>query len=275
MRLLDERFDRRTGICRVEPSPDDPGPPPSVAVHLMAPPEPRAEAAPAAIAASPRLSITAIEEAISKAGAPTGDGPSRPPGPPRYLDLDPSAGLPPRAARLDALIRSIVRDPRWRRTEPPALESLAARVGARQVPATGPGLIRDAVRRLDALWDLPAFRALRTAASRPDDAVRDDLEFTLAPADTGRPSTVFHGAADLALRDREGRWHLIAVADARSCPVLHRLRLQLAAIAARSRGLDPIARGWLVRHGVDGGAHEEIVTAFNAAEIDRAMAELL
>jgi ATP-dependent helicase/nuclease subunit A len=275
MRLLDERFDRRTGICRVEPSPDDPGPPPSVRVHLMTPPEPRADRPADATAASPRLSITAIEDTISKAGTPTDDEPTRPVAPPHYLDLDPSAGLPPRAARLDALIRSIVRDPRWRRTEPPALETLAARVGARQVPAAGPALIRDAVRRLDALWDLPAFRALRTAASRPDDAVRDDLEFTLAPADTGRQSTVFHGAADLALRDREGRWHLIAVADARACTARHRLRLQLAAMAARSRGLAPIARGWLVRHGPDGAAHEEVVTTFNAAEINRAMAELL
>ncbi len=274
MRLLDERFDRRTGICRVAPSPDDPGPPPSVRVHLMTPPEPRADR-PADATPSSRLSITAIEETIAKAGAPADDEPPRPIAPPRYLDLDPSAGLPPRAARLDALIRSIVRDPRWRRTEPPALETLAARVGTRQVPAAGPGLIRDAVRRLDALWDLPAFRALRTAATRPDAAVRDDLEFTLAAAGAGRPPTVFHGAVDLALRDREGRWHLIAVADARACPASHRLRLQLAAMAASSRGLAPIARGWLVRHGPDGAAHEEIVTTFNAAEIDRTMAELL
>jgi hypothetical protein len=199
--------------------------------------------------------------------------------PPRYLDLGPSAGLSPRAARLDTLIRSIVRDPHWRRGEAPALGPLAARVGARQVPAASPGLIRDAVRRLDALWDLSAFRSLRAAASGTETVVIDDLEFTLAPGDAGpshgRPGTVFHGAGDLAFRDREGRWHVIVVADARACPARERLRLQLAATAVRGRGLEPIDRGWLVRHGPDGAAQEEVVVEFGDGEIAHAMAELI
>ncbi len=45
-------------------------------------------------------------------------------------------------------------------------------------------------------------------------------------------------------------------------------------MAAGARGLEPIARGWLVRHGPDGAAHEDVVTDFNDAELDRAMAEL-
>jgi ATP-dependent helicase/nuclease subunit A len=248
MRLLDERFDRRTGTCLVEPAPHDPAPPPAVRVCPMEPPGDRpAEAA--APSPSPRLSIAAIEEAMAQAGPPSDDEPTGAGGPPRYEDLDPTIGLPPRAARLDGLIRAIVRDPRWRRGEAPAFEPLAARVGARLVPAPGPALVRDAARRLDALWDLPAFRALRAATS-----VGDDLEFTLAEGDT-----VYHGAGDLAFRDREGRWHLVVLADAGAGPERQRLRLRLAAMAARARGLEPIARGWLVRHGPDGSAHEEIV----------------
>ncbi len=169
-----------------------------------------------------------------------------------------------RAARLEALIRSIVRDPQWRRAEARAFESLAARAGARQVPAASPNLIRDAALRLDALRDLPAFRGLRAATS-----IRDDLGFTLAAGD----STVFHGAGDLAFRDREGRWHLIVIADAGGCPARLRLRLQLAAMAARARGLEPIARGWLVRHGPDRAAHEEVVTDFGDDEIARAIGD--
>jgi ATP-dependent helicase/nuclease subunit A len=274
MRLLDERFDRRTGACRIPPDPDDPGPPPAVRVHLMHPPEPRGEGSaamgtdasgPAPPMTTPsRLSISSIEEAIAKAGPALDDDPSQPGAPPRYLDLEPSAGLSPRVARLDALVRSIVRDPRWRRREMPALGPLADRAGARQVPAASPGLIRDAVRRLDALWDLTAFRALRAEASGSEAVVIDDLEFTLAPAGAGRsdgsPATVIHGSGDLAFRDREGRWHLIVVADARACPARQRLRLQLAARIARARGLEPIARGWLVQHGPEGAAREEIVT---------------
>jgi ATP-dependent helicase/nuclease subunit A len=280
MRLLDERFDRRTGACRIPPDPDDPGPP-SVRVHLMHPPEPRGDVGQPGAAAphAPRLSISAIEETIAKAGAAVEDEPSRPGVPPRYLDLEPSAGLSPRVARLDALVRSIVRDPRWRRREMPALGPLADRAGARQVPAAGPGLIRDAVRRLDALWNLSAFRALRAAASGAEAVVTDDLEFTLAPADIGRsegrPATVFHGSGDLAFRDREGRWHLIVVADARACAVRQRLRLQLAAMSARARGFEPIARGWLVRHGPDGAAREEVVTQFDEEMVVRTLAELI
>jgi ATP-dependent helicase/nuclease subunit A len=291
MRLIDERFDRRDGTCIVTPEPADPGPPPAVRVHLMSPPPPRGEttgaadaetsAPPPGDAPSPRLSISAIEQAIARAGPPVRDEPARPVAPPRYVDLDPASGLSPRVARLDALVRSIVRDPQWRRREAPALEALAAHAGARQVPSAGPGLIRDAVRRLDALWGLPAFRALRAAASRPDAEIRDDLEFALAwgefeagRADAG-PTSVFHGAGDLAFCDREGRWSVIDVADVRACPARHRLRLQIAATTATARGLGPIARGWLVRHGPDGAAHEEVVTEFNDQEIRRALAELL
>jgi hypothetical protein len=240
-----------------------------------------ASAPPPGDAPSPRLSISAIEQAIARAGPPLRDEPVPMIAPPRYVDLDPAWGLSPRVARLDALVRSIVRDPQWRRREAPALEALAAHAGARQVPAAGPGLIRDAVRRLDALWGLTAFRALRAAASRPDADIRDDLEFTLArgEADAGRtdarPTSVFHGAVDLAFRDREGHWNLIVVADAQAGPARHRLRLQLAATTAQARGLGPIARGWLVRHGPDGAAHEEAITEFDDEEIRRAMAELL
>jgi ATP-dependent helicase/nuclease subunit A len=271
MRLLDERFDRRTGACRVVPGDGDPASPPVVEVCLMDPPGPPgdrpAEAGPnaVALAPSPRWSISAISAAIARADAVVDDEPARPSGPPRYVDLDPAAGLPPRAARLDSLIRSIVRDPRWRRREATAMGSLAARAGARQVPAAGPGLIRDAARRLDALWDLSAFRMLRASASGRDAAVRDDLEFTLSPGG----ATVFHGAGDLAFRDREGCWHLIVVADEAAGPERQRLRLQLAAMAARARGLEPIARGWLIRHGPDGAAHEEVVTEFGAGQLAR------
>jgi hypothetical protein len=221
------------------------------------------------------MSIAAIEEAIARAGPATEDEPSRPSPPPRYLELDPAYGLSPRASRIDSLVRSIIRDPRWRRREPAVLEALAARVGARQVPAAGPGLIRDVVRRLDALRGLSAFRALRASAAGPEADICDDLEFTLSPGDRGQGCpTVFHGAAELAFRDREGRWNLIVVADAHACPWRNRLRLLLAATAARGRGLEPIARCWLVHHGPDGSADVESVTELGDGEIARAVAAL-
>ena len=86
---------------------------------------------------------------------------------------------------------------------------------------------------------LPGARA---AASASDAAVRDDLEFTLSPGDAGRsagrPATVFHGAGDLAFRDRER-----PMAPDRSWPRPRAGRAHQpfasssAAMAARARGL--------------------------------------
>src|SRR5262249_26969795 len=94
MRLLDERFDRRTGACRVEPGRGDPEPP-VVPVCLMDPPEPPGDR-PADVgqdagdpAPTPRLSISAIEQAIARAGVAVDDELARSGGPPRYVDLDP------------------------------------------------------------------------------------------------------------------------------------------------------------------------------------------
>ena len=90
MRLLDERFDRRTGDSR-----DAPGVP-MAEVRLMSPPEPRGDRG----ATTPRASIAAIEEAINRAAPIDRREPGRPVPTPRYIDLDPTAGLTPRTARL-------------------------------------------------------------------------------------------------------------------------------------------------------------------------------
>ncbi|MHB1561480.1 MAG: UvrD-helicase domain-containing protein, partial [Isosphaeraceae bacterium] len=131
MRLLDERFDRATGACRVPHNPADPGPRPDVRVHRMPPPPPREERTPdrgaSAAPSTPRLSITAIAETIEGAGPPasSGEETTRPCGVPGYLELDPAARAASRATRLDGLVRAIVRDARWRRPDPPAMGALA------------------------------------------------------------------------------------------------------------------------------------------------------
>ncbi len=259
MRLLDERFDRRTGALRVSGDPDDPCPPPEVSVRLIPPLADREASAPVE-AHSPRMPIHAIADAIASAGWPDAAKPALKPGDSRFVDLDPARELTPRAARIDALVRVIVRDPQWRCPHPPAFNDLATAAGSRQVPAAGPSLIREAVRRLDALDALSVFRALRASAQGPITDVRDDLDFTLTRGHQDRATAiVYQGFADLAFRDPEGRWNLITLADARCCPSRQRLRLSLAAEAAQAIGLDPIARGWLIRHAPDGTATEEIV----------------
>ncbi len=232
MRLLDERFDRLTGACRVASGL-------SAEVRLMGPPEPRGERT---VTSSPRASIASIEEAITRAEPVDRVAAPRAAASPRYLDLDPIAGLSPRAARLDGLIRAMLRDPGWRRGE--SMEAIAVRASARQVPAANASLVREAVRRMDALWDVPAFRALREADPA---SVRHDFAFTMPEG-----ATVYHGACDVLFCDREGLWQAIVVADADADRDRQSLRLELAGRAAIAGGFAPIGPGWVVRHGADG-----------------------
>jgi ATP-dependent helicase/nuclease subunit A len=252
MRLLDERFDRRTGECRVAPGESTVIP--TVQVRLMSPPEPRGERA----AMTPRSSIAAIEEAIMRAAPIESGDPERPVPAPRYLDLDPTAGLTPRAARLDGLIRSILRDPGWRRGE--SLESIAIRAAARQVPAANASLVREAVRRMDAWWDVPVFRALRAADPA---SVRYDFAFTMPHPPGGPPSTstVIHGTCDVLFRDRQDHWQVIVVADAGADRERQNLRLELSGRAAAASGCGPIHQGSLVWHGHDGVVNVDAETS--------------
>ena len=111
---------------------------------------------------------------------------------------------------------------RSRRAEPGA----DPRRGPPSRRPVGPAVLPGSARRPPAPMP-PSATTWNSPSRRP---MRDD------PTPDAR--TVFHGAGDLAFRDREGRWHLIVVADARAGPAHQRLRLQLAAMAAPARGLE-------------------------------------
>ncbi len=266
MKLLDERFERRTGLCRV--ASEDLISTPAVQVSLMSPPAPRVDRT----STSLHLPISAIEEAIARATPIDRPDTPRPAPPPRYLDLDPAAGLPPRAARLDALIRSILRDPAWRRGE--ALGPVAMRAADRQMPAANLGLIREAVRRMDAWWDAPPFQALRNA---DPSSIKHDFAFTILHPFDDSPSapTVVRGACDVLFRDRQGHWQLIVIADTKAPHAHQHLRLQLSVRAARSAGYSPIRQGWLVSHSTDGEFNHEVVTVFDDSAIAQSLNELI
>lgn len=239
MRLLDDRFDRRTGLYRLEAQ--EAGTLPAVHVSMMIPPVPRGERT----ATATRASITTISETIMHAAPAASSEPVRPGSVPQYLDLDPAAGLSPRAARIDALIRAIMRDPRWLSGE--SMEPIAARAAVRQFPAANPSLVREAVRRIDPLWESLAVRALHTAEAG---SVRYDFAFTMAypPEPVPSAATVFHGSCDMLFRDREGQWQVIIVAEAGASRAVQQLRLQLSVRAAGecvltcTSRLDPLAR---------------------------------
>jgi ATP-dependent helicase/nuclease subunit A len=274
IQLLDERFDRRTGECRIEAWRQ--GERPLVQVTMMRPPEPGDEPG----ADAPRrkdssrsqsrgASIAAIEKTIAQAAPLPPAQPQMRPAVPRYVALDPENGLSPRAARLDRLVRSLLRDLRWQSGM--TLGEVAAVAAARQSPAASPGLVREALRRVSPWPTFPVFRHLRTADPA---TVQHDLTFTMPCPLDGAASTVFHGTCDLVFRDAEGHWTVLIVADSGASRAHQSLRVQLAGLAASARGFGPARRGWLIRHGAEGSEAEEIELILDAHENGRRLAEL-
>src|SRR5262249_35814125 len=205
-------------------------------------------------------SVSTIEETITRTECRDRTDPGPRIRAPHYLELDPTAELPPHAARLDRLIRSILVDPRWLRGAD--LDEVATRAAARQTPAANPGLIRAALRRITPWRNDPAFQGLRAADPA---SITHNLAFTMPYPLEGEPTTVLHGTCDVVYRDRQGECHVMLVADRRACPARQRLRLRLSGLAAQERGFAPVRQGWLIRHGADGETTQEAETGFDPA----------
>ncbi len=237
--LLASRFDLATGAVTAS-WPDDRSPP-SVQVIAEPPPpigSPDRRKQPRLLAAA-----RAIERGASRRAEPLPAVAAGNRRRPRVLDLDPSLGLDPTAARLDRLTRAILADPAS--LDPASLPAVAARVGRALVPMATPDLIERAVHRLAGWLPGPIGRELRRSSE-----IRRAFEWRLAWPPDGSEPTLCRGTLELAYRDASGFWTLIALADAAAPVALGRLRLLLS---ARAAGLEPVARGWLVRFGREGG----------------------
>jgi ATP-dependent helicase/nuclease subunit A len=242
LNLLLERFDARTGtlrgllpdgwaVPRIEVVRD--APPASRGVRRRRPP----------LLAVARL----IESALPppSEGFPHGDD-ARPSHRPSYLRLSSELYLPPRAARLDRLVRDLWLDKRvFRRGK---LDEVAADVARRQSPEASGRLVEEAVARIRPYVEGSLGRQIAAAAED-----RRGLAWSITWPEGGEGGTVIEGALDLAFRDKSGDWSLIHTCDSSSPLPVERLRLALSARLAPRLGLGPIARMWLLAHGPDGG----------------------
>lgn len=234
--LLEERFDLETGAIREFGTT---GRPPNIEVVVNAEPATRpAEAR--EDSAIDRLDLAALIRETEPQPSPSA---AIPIALPRYLELDPSALLPPTAARLDRLVRALLSEPAvWK--APDQIDDLADRLGRRQSPAANRPLCERAARRVRLLIDQgPDIRngLTRSGTAR---SVSWDASW---PADSADP-TIVHGSADFVVPDRQGGWSVLLVADARVPEPAERLRLQLSALALPGLGFGPIVQGrilWL------------------------------
>jgi ATP-dependent helicase/nuclease subunit A len=255
MKLLDRRFDRRTGRLR-GPLPDGWR-------------EPRVEVVPAiepgtlsrAPAHRPRPRLLEVARTIDEGSA----NPDSPPTPrksvPRFVELDPGRGLSSTASRLDRLIRSILSDPRA--FEPNQLGRVAGRSAFLQDPVSPPGLVAEAIGRLSTWFRTPVAREV----ARSVDVRRG---FTWSIDDLpGAESTVFQGRADLLYRDPSGDRILVILSDPDAMASGERLRLLLSAVAADRSGIGPVRRG--LRFELGTGARVESLEGPDARTIEDAI----
>ena len=218
---------------------------------------------------APRLASRLLDVArvIREAIAAPGSGlvtprpATRPPG----IDLNPSWGLPSRAARLDRLLRSIVADPRS--LDPFTLPRVAARAARLQNPVAPPALVDEALAWLAA----PEWRAAIGEAGRSSYVVRG-FPWSIAVDFEGRP-IVLSGAGDYAFDNPDGGMTLIHASGPAADPVRERLRLLVSAQVAREQKaeVDVLAR-WIT-FGPDGA--NVVPSRFDPAEIDEAIRALL
>jgi hypothetical protein len=185
---------------------------------------------------------------------------------PRFLDLDPSLALSSSLARLDALIRSILADPRA--LESRNLVAVAAQAGRQQHPAAHKGLIAEAIDRVQP-WVEGAFGRTLAGAAR----IERRLSWTVVWPPGDPDAIVCTGKTEFLTRDPQGDWNAVVAAVAETSLPRERLRLQLAARAAAALGFGPIRHGWILRLGAGGGPIGE--DRFDPLTIEDAIREVV
>lgn len=265
MALLDSRFDRTDGTCRV-PLPDD-WAVPSVLVTRECPP--RFETARHEGAGRPDLpdvakTIVAASVSAKSPLPPSSHRPRRP----RYVDLDPAHGLSPTLARLDRLIHALLADPRLLVVRDKARAVAQAARG--QQPAAPARLVAAAMDRLRPWIDVErGFGRAMAEAS----AIDRGIPWMIGWPPQAPDRTVFQGKIDLLYRDRQDDWNAVVVSLDEAPLPRERLRLLLGARALTALGQGPIRHGWQVRLGPVGGLHG--FDRFEQDAIDATMNEAL
>ena len=261
--LLLDRFDWRTGRCRV-PLPEG-WPKPQVQVALETAP---AQAATHGFRRSLRR-LREIEQAISATTSQQAPAHvSRPRPCPRFIDLDPAAHLSSRSSRLDQLIRATAFDPDLLRGEP--LEAVCLRLASRQVPAANAALIEAAIRWLEP-W--PATWLFQRLSALTEEAIKRHQVWTVPWPSPDQPTILFRGFCDLLARGRRDVWHPVLLTSARSVVEADRLRLLLSLkAAAATLGMGP---AWWVLPGEDGQLNVEILIGDTASQIEATIRTML
>ena len=257
--LLDRRFDRTTGALKA-PLPGGWATPRIRVVDGSNSTNPAG-----ASVERPRPRLLEVARIIHEASGTSEPAGEKPINRPRSVDLDPAFGLSSTSARLDRLVRAILRDPRS--LEPARIASIAARAARVQDPVSPSSLIREAVERLAAWVRSPLAREIAGSGE-----FHRSIPFAV-PWPRGGPSTLFQGRGDFAYRLPSGDLGLVLLGDPSACEARERLRLILSARAALVMGLGEVRQAWWVPLGKRGGLIG--FDRFDDLAVDRAVDDVL
>ncbi|WP_435006345.1 UvrD-helicase domain-containing protein [Tundrisphaera lichenicola] len=230
MKLLDRRFDRRSGLIR-QPLPEGFREP---RIEIVDHREREGTGKSGNFRSRPRL--LDVARAIRE-GSEHPQTSSRKPRPdPVLVDLDPSLGLPSTAGRLDRLIRSILADSRA--FESGQLTRSADRSARLQDPVSPSSLVAEAVKRIGAWMTTPLASGIAPATE-----VHRSFRWMMGEI-PGGGTTIFQGRADFIYREPSGGMALVILSDPLADEPTERLRLMLSVLAATRANLGTIRRAW-------------------------------
>ena len=244
-KLLDERFDRETGICRSILPEGWPNPRVELVTELL---ESRPKAEPRR-----RPDLIGIAKAIEQA-SPRDEPPRSIPLPlVRSLHLDTESGFGPKHLRLERLLRSTCAEPKLYRT-PGHWRQVVDRSASWQPEMPPRRVVEELKIRLSRWLDGPFGKALTEA-----DEVVAGRDFDGVWNREGGANLIVSGRLDLAYRTSKGTWNLVNLSLAESDEALETLRLALAVNFAETLGFGEVEQAWSLRLGAGGGLRSIVV----------------
>ena len=257
LRLLDDRFDRKTGVCKAV-LPDDWNDP-VVNVILQPPPSSNAKAS------RPRRNLAEVAESIlsAKLDRPKLIESFR--DVPKCFDLDHARKRSPNRGRIERLIRGILADPGG--LDPAALDEVSKRVARRCDPLILDFMRLEAVEQVRAWIEGSPGRKLVNFKK-----LMRGFDWSFAwPPGSDRP-TVFLGRAEFIAKRENGTCEIFNFSLTDVTAPVERVRLLLSARAAEALKYGSVLKGWCVGPGSESGVVvEEIFNDHMIAEAINAL----
>ena len=258
LRLLDERFDRETGVCKaVLPENWDN---PVVNVILQPPPSGKATTS------RPRRNLVEVADSIQSATLDHVETIASIHDVPKFFDLDQARGRSPRLVRMEGLTRRILADPNGLNSS--VLDVVSKQVARRFDPFISDFMRRESVEQVRAWIEGSPGRELVNFKK-----LMRGFDWSFAwPPDSDR-ATVFFGRTEFLAERENGTCEIVNFCQTDVTSPVERVRILLSARAAEAVSYGNVLKGWCVGPGSE--SRFILEENFNHHVITEAINELL